>query len=124
MFPVVSKLMQLPLASDVDLASIAYITEGFSGADLQALLSDAQLAAVHELLSGSNKNEPGKNVVITDALLKSTASEARPSVSKAEKERLDGIYRQFLDSKRPVAEQVSLSVLLTSIYKQLCIPFL
>ncbi|KAF3440232.1 hypothetical protein FNV43_RR18515 [Rhamnella rubrinervis] len=95
---------KLPLASDVDLASIACMTEGFSGADLQALLSDAQLAAVHELLS-ANKNEAGKNVVITNALLKSTASKARPSVSKPEKERLDGIYRQFLDSKRPVAEQ-------------------
>ncbi|KAF3440552.1 hypothetical protein FNV43_RR18836 [Rhamnella rubrinervis] len=96
---------KLPLASDVDLASIACMTEGFSGADLQALLSDAQLAAVHELLSDANKNEAGKNVVITNALLKSTASKARPSVSKPEKERLDGIYRQFLDSKRPVAEQ-------------------
>ncbi|XP_048335123.2 peroxisomal ATPase PEX1 isoform X2 [Ziziphus jujuba] len=96
---------KLPLADDVDLAAVASITEGFSGADLQALLSDAQLAAVHELLGGSNKNEPGKNPVITNGLLKSTASKARPSVSKAEKERLDGIYRQFLDSKRPVAEQ-------------------
>ncbi|KAH7520809.1 hypothetical protein FEM48_Zijuj08G0185400 [Ziziphus jujuba var. spinosa] len=104
---------KLPLADDVDLAAVASITEGFSGADLQALLSDAQLAAVHELLGGSNKNEPGKNPVITNGLLKSTASKARPSVSKAEKERLDGIYRQFLDSKRPVAEQVSLSLSLS-----------
>ncbi|GMI93617.1 peroxisome 1, EMBRYO DEFECTIVE 2817 [Hibiscus trionum] len=96
---------KLPLASDVDLDAIAYITEGFSGADLQALLSDAQLAAVHEYLSSPNYNEPGKMPVITDALVKSIASKARPSVSEAEKQRLYGIYSQFLDSKRSTSAQ-------------------
>lgn len=93
---------------DVDLRAIAYMTEGFSGADLQALLSDAQLAAVHEIL-GADIIDPGKKPVISDALLKSTASSARPSVSEAEKKRLYDIYSQFLDSKRSVASQVSLS---------------
>ncbi|GFZ08705.1 peroxisome 1 [Actinidia rufa] len=69
------------MARDVDLDAIARVTEGFSGADLQALLSDAQLAAVHELL------------------------DTRPSVSEAEKQRLYGIYYQFLDAKRSVAAQ-------------------
>lgn len=95
----------------MDLRAIAYMTEGFSGADLQALLSDAQLAAVHEILAGLDTNDPGKKPVINDALLKSTASRARPSVSKAEKKRLYGIYGEFLDSKRSVAAQVSLSFL-------------
>ncbi|KAK8618635.1 hypothetical protein V6N13_132621 [Hibiscus sabdariffa] len=96
---------KLPLASDVDLDTVAHVTEGFSGADLQALLSDAQLAAVHEHLSSANSNEPGKMPVITDAVLKSIASKARPSVSEAEKKRLYGIYSQFLDSKRSAAAQ-------------------
>ncbi|GLU22567.1 hypothetical protein SLE2022_386330 [Rubroshorea leprosula] len=96
---------KLPLASDVDLDTIANMTEGFSGADLQALLSDAQLAAVHEHLNDENRNEPGKLPLITDALLKSTASKARPSVSDSEKQRLYSIYSQFLDSKRSVAAQ-------------------
>ncbi|KAL5773626.1 hypothetical protein ACOSQ2_013550 [Xanthoceras sorbifolium] len=96
---------KLPLASDVELDAIAHMTEGFSGADLQALLSDAQLAAVHELLSTANSNGPGKMPVITDALLRSIASKARPSVSEAEKQRLYGIYRQFVDSKRSIAAQ-------------------
>lgn len=102
--------MQLPLASNVDLDAIARVTEGFSGADLQALLSDAQLAAVHELLESVDTNEPNKKPVISDALLKSTASKARPSVSDAEKQRLYSIYGEFLDSKRSVAKQVSLLV--------------
>ncbi|KAA3479125.1 peroxisome biogenesis protein 1 isoform X1 [Gossypium australe] len=99
-------ILMLPLASDIDLDAIAYMTEGFSGADLQALLSDAQLAAVHEHLSSANSNEPGKMPIITDTFLKSIASKARPSVSEAEKQRLYGIYSQFLDSKRSAAAQV------------------
>lgn len=95
---------KLPLADDVAMDAIAYMTEGFSGADLQALLSDAQLAAVHEVLATADNKEPGKMPVITDALLKSVASKARPSVSDAEKERLYTIYNQFLDSKKSTAQ--------------------
>ncbi|KAJ4844627.1 Peroxisome biosynthesis protein pex1 [Turnera subulata] len=103
--PYICLCLQLPLADDVDLDAVAYMTEGFSGADLQALLSDAQLAAVHEHLSSAEGNEPGKMPVITDTLLKSIASKARPSISETEKQRLYGIYSQFLEAKRSVAAQ-------------------
>ncbi|KAI4306343.1 hypothetical protein L6164_029630 [Bauhinia variegata] len=96
---------KLPMASDVDLNAVAHMTEGFSGADLQALLSDAQLAAVHEVLNNVDSSRPEKKPVITDAHLKSTAYKARPSVSDEEKQRLYGIYSQFLDSKKSVAHQ-------------------
>ncbi|KAM4088196.1 hypothetical protein ACB094_07G052300 [Castanea mollissima] len=96
---------KLPLENDVELDAIAHMTEGFSGADLQALLSDAQLAAVHDLLDSADTSEPNKKPVITDGLLKSTANKARPSVSETEKQRLYNIYREFLDSKRSVAAQ-------------------
>ena len=99
--------MQLPMAHDINLATVAKMTEGFSGADLQALLSDAQLTAVHEVLDNADASGPEKTPVITDALLKSTASKARPSVSDEEKRRLYSIYSQFLDSKRSLAAQVS-----------------
>ncbi|PPD77782.1 hypothetical protein GOBAR_DD25297 [Gossypium barbadense] len=62
------------------------------GAYLQAILSDAQLVAIHEHLSSPNSNEPGKMPVITDTVLKSIASKARPSVSEAKKQILYGIY--------------------------------
>lgn len=100
--------MKLPMASDVDLTAVAHMTEGFSGADLQALLSDAQLAAVHEVLDNVDTSRPEKTPVITDSLLKFTASKARPSVSDEEKRRLYSIYGQFLDSKKSVASQVGL----------------
>ncbi|KAK3009036.1 hypothetical protein RJ639_014620 [Escallonia herrerae] len=96
---------KLPLASDTDLDVIARMTEGFSGADLQALLSDAQLAAVHDFLSSKDNEQPGKLPVITNSLLRTIASKARPSVSENEKRRLYSIYSQFLDSKRSVAAQ-------------------
>ncbi|KAL6206296.1 hypothetical protein ACLB2K_023544 [Fragaria x ananassa] len=96
---------KLPLDADVDLSAIADMTEGYSGADLQALLSDAQLAAVHEILDGTYTHDPGRKPVISDALVKSTASRTRPSVSEAEKKKLYDIYSQFLDSKRSVAAQ-------------------
>ena len=41
----------LPLASDVDFAALADITEGFTGADLKAVLYNAQLEAVHRTLN-------------------------------------------------------------------------
>lgn len=103
------------MAKDVDLETIAHVTEGFSGADLQALLSDAQLAAVHDLLESTDGNKPGNMPIITDTLLKSIASNARPSVSEAEKGRLYSIYSQFLDAKRSVAAQVSPLVQLLSL---------
>ncbi|KAG9439462.1 hypothetical protein H6P81_019627 [Aristolochia fimbriata] len=96
---------KLPLASDVKLEAVASMTDGFSGADLQALLSDAQLGSVHELLESKDDDKPGLMPVINDALLRSVASRARPSVSEAEKKRLYYIYNQFLDSKKSVAAQ-------------------
>ncbi|XP_030476552.2 peroxisomal ATPase PEX1 [Syzygium oleosum] len=96
---------KLPLASNVDLDAIAHMTEGFSGADLQALLSDAQLQAVHDLLDRGEVDQHGKKPIITDSLLKSVASKARPSVSDAEKRRLYSIYSEFLDAKRSTAAQ-------------------
>ncbi|KAF7837566.1 peroxisome biogenesis protein 1 [Senna tora] len=95
----------LPMASDVDLAAVAHMTEGFSGLDLQALLSDAQLAAIHEVLDNVDTHWQEKTPLITDALLKFTASVVRPSVSDEEKRRLYNIYSQFLNSKRSVAAQ-------------------
>uniref|UniRef100_A0A7C9EQI3 Peroxisomal ATPase PEX1 n=1 Tax=Opuntia streptacantha TaxID=393608 RepID=A0A7C9EQI3_OPUST len=96
---------KLRLTDDVDLEMIARMTDGFSGADLQALLSDAQLAAVQELLDNGYDGKSGISPVITGDLLRSVASKAKPSVSESEKQRLYAIYNQFLDSKRSAGAQ-------------------
>ena len=38
----------MPISADVDLENVAASTEGFSGADLQALLYNAHLEVIHE----------------------------------------------------------------------------
>lgn len=43
------------LSSDVDLEKIAEETEGFSGADLQSVVSTAQLSALEHLLGDDEK---------------------------------------------------------------------
>lgn len=45
-----AKLSEAVLKSDEDLAEIAKRTDGFSGADLQALISNAQLEAIQDVL--------------------------------------------------------------------------
>lgn len=45
-----AKLSEAVLQSDEDLAGIAKRTDGFSGADLQALISNAQLEAIQDVL--------------------------------------------------------------------------
>ncbi|KAH7654466.1 peroxin-1 protein [Dioscorea alata] len=99
---------KLTLASDIDLGMIASMTEGFSGADLQALLSDAQLASVNELVNNKNNKEHNmyeEKPVISDEVLRSVTSKARPSVSEAERHKLNAIYSQFLDSKKSATAQ-------------------
>ncbi|KAM7258098.1 hypothetical protein ACFE04_013839 [Oxalis oulophora] len=95
---------KLPLAEDVDLDVVACMTEGLSGADLQALLSDAQLEAVHEVLNAGHNSALHNKPVITDSILKSVATKARASVSEAEKQRLYNIYSNFLGSRKPDAK--------------------
>lgn len=44
---------RVPVASSVDLDSIAEATDGFSGADLQALLYNAHLEVIHASIAGN-----------------------------------------------------------------------
>ena len=50
---------RLRLDGAVDLAALGRQCEGYSGADLSALLSEAQLAAVHERLDMETAADPG-----------------------------------------------------------------
>ncbi|CAM6111010.1 unnamed protein product [Calypogeia fissa] len=99
---------KLHLADDVDLDEVASLTEGFSAADLQAILSDAQLESVHTYLEGHKQavqeNQTGKPT-ITMAQLRETAIKARPSVPDNERRRLYGIYDTFIGAKRSLSSK-------------------
>ena len=99
----------LQLATDVDLARVGYAAEYCSGADLGALLAEAQLAAVHEVLAEAEAEKAGggagvaaavaprrlQPAVIQQRHLEAALEAARPSVPEAERQRLEAIYARF-----------------------------
>lgn len=59
----------MTLADDVDLEGVARATDGFTGADLQALVYNANLEAVHETIDQKSLNTAsgkGKSTTILD----------------------------------------------------------
>eukprot|EP00887_Chlorella_sp_A99_P002124 scaffold21.g2124.t1 len=115
----------LRLAPDVDLPHLAYnAEEELSGADLSAVLAEAQLAAVHEVLeaeeeegrceggeggdtgsthaaSGSPAHAPA---VVARRHLEAALAAARPSLAADERWRLEAIYARFRQSRKPGLE--------------------
>lgn len=76
--------------SRLDLASVAARTEGFSGADLRGILSDAALFAERR---GPDERETREDVRLATEL-------ARASVSAHERRRLESIYAAFAGATR------------------------
>ena len=78
----------LTIAPDVDFSELAHKTEGFSGADLQALLYNAHLEVVHSAISESlnvkvtSEETPLEYVVIS-------ASEGKSAMTKEEEGALE-----------------------------------
>eukprot|EP00890_Picochlorum_soloecismus_P003574 jgi/Picsp_1/4217/NSC_01726-R1_peroxisome biogenesis protein pex1 len=87
---------KLKLSDDVDLENLGWETEGFSGADLGALLSEAQLIAAHEALQNQDQEHSGiESLVLTANHIQTALKDARPSVSMEERQRLERIYGRF-----------------------------
>ncbi|BDA47966.1 probable peroxisome biogenesis factor 1 [Coccomyxa sp. Obi] len=87
---------RLPLEDGIDLGAIAAACDGFSGADLGALLSDAQLAAVHAVLAQPHDTSQAQQVPLVRAShLRAAVAKARCSVPAAERDRLEAIYSKF-----------------------------
>ena len=86
---------RLPLAKDADLTAVAAAADGFSGADLGAVLSEAQLAAAHEALDATSNKGGNIAVTLSQRHLETALTSARPSVSMAERSRLANIYQRF-----------------------------
>ncbi|KAF4525027.1 hypothetical protein B566_EDAN016004 [Ephemera danica] len=95
---------KLGLAADVDLAKVAERTEGYSGADLQAILYSAQLAALEDMLDEVEANQPsdmqGSIVVRAEHMIRALDT-SRPSLSLAERSRYDKIYHDFERARVP-----------------------
>lgn len=107
-------LFQLPLASNADLELLASMTEGFSGADLKAILTDAGLEAAKEAVRrqpGDGSGDiPQELPLITRGTLMYVASEARPSTSEEDRRSLREMFSQFSTSRKSsISTEVPLS---------------
>ena len=90
-----------PLAEDVDLDSLARRTEGYVGADLEAVCREAAMAASREFVHSVSPEEVGEsvgNVRITADHFEQALDEVNPSVTAETRERYEEIERQFQKS--------------------------
>ncbi|CAG0899824.1 unnamed protein product [Darwinula stevensoni] len=82
------------MTDELDLVDIGKECEGFTGADLKALLYNAQLSAFNRILSSQGKVDPESMIVtgsdIQDALLKT-----KPSLSLDQREWYSLLYEKF-----------------------------
>ncbi|PRT53993.1 Peroxisome biosynthesis protein PAS1 [Wickerhamiella sorbophila] len=91
---------KMSLAPDVDLSAIAARTEGFSGADLQALMYNAYLDAIHERLD--TKGEQGLSTEKTNQELELFQLNGRRDV-----ETVRSFLLNSADSQAAIAPQTS-----------------
>ncbi|WP_144798134.1 CDC48 family AAA ATPase [Halorubrum depositum] len=87
-----------PLADDVDLDAIARKTEGYVGADLEAVAREASMNASREFIGSVTREEVGEsvgNVRVTMAHFEDALDEVNPSVTPETRERYEEIEKQF-----------------------------
>jgi len=87
-----------PLASDVDLDNLARRTEGYVGADIEAVCREASMAATREFIESVDPDEIGEsvgNVKVTAEHFEQALEEVTPSVDEEVKERYEEIEERF-----------------------------
>jgi len=87
-----------PLAEDVDLDSLAARTDGFVGADIEALVREATMDATREFITSVDPEETETsvgNVRVNADHFEHALEEVGPSVDDAVKERYDAIEERF-----------------------------
>jgi transitional endoplasmic reticulum ATPase len=87
-----------PLAEGVDLEDLAARTDGYVGADIEALCREASMAATREFISRVDPDEIGEsvgNVRVTDDHFEQAMEEVTPSVDAETRERYEEIEQRF-----------------------------
>ena len=91
-----------PLADDVDLDTLARKTEGYVGADIEAVAREASMNASREFIGSVSREEVGEsvgNVRVTMAHFEDALDEVNASVTQETRERYEEIERQFKRSE-------------------------
>ncbi|XP_044752140.1 LOW QUALITY PROTEIN: peroxisome biogenesis factor 1 [Coccinella septempunctata] len=84
----------LKLCEDVNLEEVAENTDGYSGADLQSVLYNAQLSTMEHLMSEDNTITEELKAITQEVLMVSLLK-TRPSLTKEEKQKYSLIYSKF-----------------------------
>ncbi|KZN23558.1 AAA family ATPase [Haladaptatus sp. R4] len=96
-----------PLADDVDLEELAAQTEGYVGADIEAVCREAAMAASREFVATVSPEDIGEsvgNVRITADHFEEALGEVTPSVTEETRERYEEIEERF-DTAEPETEE-------------------
>jgi transitional endoplasmic reticulum ATPase len=100
-----------PLADDVDLDKLARKTEGYVGADIEALTREASMAASRAFINSVSPEEVGEsvgNVRVTMDHFENALDEVGPSIDDETRERYDEIEERF-DTAEPAVDEDTVS---------------
>jgi transitional endoplasmic reticulum ATPase len=95
-----------PLAQGVDLADLADRTDGYVGADIEAVCREASMAASREFIHSVDPNDVDDtvgNVLVTPEHFETALDEVGPSVDAELRERYEEVEEQF-ERAEPVDE--------------------
>ena len=99
-----------PLADDVDLDQLADETEGYVGADIEAVCREASMAATREFINSVSADEAAQsvgNVRVTQEHFEEALREIGPSVDEESRERYDQIEDELSPAQEPDEPEVS-----------------
>jgi len=97
-----------PLADDVDLDDLAEETDGYVGADIEALAREAAMAASREFINSVNPEEVDDsigNVRIGREHFEAAMDEVGPSVDEETRERYEEIEERFDHRESEISEE-------------------
>ncbi|MFB6224520.1 MAG: CDC48 family AAA ATPase [Haloarcula sp.] len=101
-----------PLADGVDLDELASRTEGYVGADIEAVAREASMAATREFINSVDPEEISdsvSNVRVTMDHFEDALEEVGPSVTQETRERYDEIEQRFERAEPGVADESTAS---------------
>jgi len=96
-----------PLADGVDLNSLARRTDGYVGADIEAVCREASMAATREFINSVDAEDIGdsvSNVRVTMDHFENALDEVGPSVTDETRERYDEIEQRFDTAEHELEE--------------------
>ncbi|EMA01874.1 transitional endoplasmic reticulum ATPase [Haloarcula vallismortis] len=101
-----------PLADGVDLDELARRTDGYVGADIEAVAREASMAATREFINSVDPEEIGdsvSNVRVTMDHFEHALEEVGPSVTEETRERYEEIEQRFDRAEPGVADESTAS---------------